>query len=213
MAAVWAPFVEEEDDDEAVNFKQVIGQTVGAIVQVATTGTLTSVRRRSRFSETPVAGSTGCWRGAGGLRRRLVRGGVMDSLRISDADRESAVDLLGEQYVLGRLTREEFDERSDVVWSARTRAISPRSSSTCRAVRSPGLPPAVERGRLSRRGFPVPAGTGADRAGRDRRIHPPAVPAARAAALVRLLAPRLGGTLGWALGQPSARRPGRSLGL
>jgi DNA-binding PadR family transcriptional regulator len=39
MAAVWAPFVEEEDDDEAVNFKQVIGQTVGAIVQVATTGT------------------------------------------------------------------------------------------------------------------------------------------------------------------------------
>jgi DNA-binding PadR family transcriptional regulator len=40
MAAVWAPFAEEEvDDDEAVNFKQVIGQTVGAIVQVATTGT------------------------------------------------------------------------------------------------------------------------------------------------------------------------------
>jgi DNA-binding PadR family transcriptional regulator len=39
LAAVWAPFVEEPDDDEAVNFKQVIGQTVGAIVQVATTGT------------------------------------------------------------------------------------------------------------------------------------------------------------------------------
>jgi DNA-binding PadR family transcriptional regulator len=39
MAAVWAPFVEDEDDVEAVNFKQVIGQTVGAIVQVATTGT------------------------------------------------------------------------------------------------------------------------------------------------------------------------------
>ena len=38
MAAVWAPFAEEEDDDQAVNFKQVIGQTVGAIVQVATTG-------------------------------------------------------------------------------------------------------------------------------------------------------------------------------
>ena len=39
MAAVWAPFAEEAEDDEAVNFKQVIGQTVGAIVQVATTGT------------------------------------------------------------------------------------------------------------------------------------------------------------------------------
>jgi DNA-binding PadR family transcriptional regulator len=38
MAAVWAPFVEQVDDVEATNFKQVIGQTVGAIVQVATTG-------------------------------------------------------------------------------------------------------------------------------------------------------------------------------
>ncbi len=45
----------------------------------------------------------------------------MDTLRIGDADRESAVDLLGEHYALGRLTREEFDERSDAVWSARTR--------------------------------------------------------------------------------------------
>ncbi len=39
LAAVWAPFAEQVDDDEATNFKQVIGQTVGAIVQVATTGT------------------------------------------------------------------------------------------------------------------------------------------------------------------------------
>ncbi len=39
MAAVWAPFVPEEDDTETVNFKQVIGQTVGAIVQVVSTGT------------------------------------------------------------------------------------------------------------------------------------------------------------------------------
>ncbi len=38
MAAVWAPFAEQEDDDQAVDFKQVIGQMVGAIVQVATTG-------------------------------------------------------------------------------------------------------------------------------------------------------------------------------
>ena len=44
----------------------------------------------------------------------------MDSLRLSDADRESAVNLLGDQYALGRLTRDEFDERSDAVWSART---------------------------------------------------------------------------------------------
>ena len=45
----------------------------------------------------------------------------MDTLRIGDADREAAVELLGEQYALGRLTRDEFDERSDAVWSAKTR--------------------------------------------------------------------------------------------
>ena len=44
----------------------------------------------------------------------------MDQLRISDADRETAVNLLSEQYAVGRLTRDEFDERSDAVWSART---------------------------------------------------------------------------------------------
>ncbi len=44
----------------------------------------------------------------------------MDTIRIGDADREAAVALLGEQYALGRLSKEEFDERSDAVWSART---------------------------------------------------------------------------------------------
>ena len=39
MAAVWAPFAEADEDVEAVNFKQVVGQTVGAIVQVMSTGT------------------------------------------------------------------------------------------------------------------------------------------------------------------------------
>ena len=129
MAAVWAPFVEQVDDDEAVNFKQVIGQTVGAIVQVATTGTpdqrekaieiLGDTRRRlyGLLAEGPddTDDDDGTRRHGHGLR-----GGVMDSLRISDADREAAVDLLSEQYAVGRLTRDEFDERSDAVWSART---------------------------------------------------------------------------------------------
>ena len=121
MAAVWAPFAEQADDDEAVNFKQVIGQTVGAIVQVATTGTpdqrqkaieiLGDTRRRlyGLLAEGPDAAED-----------ERLRGGVMDSLRLSDADREAAVDLLGDQYALGRLTRDEFDERSDAVWSAKT---------------------------------------------------------------------------------------------
>lgn len=42
------------------------------------------------------------------------------SMRISDADRESAVRLLGEQFAQGRLDKDEFDERSDAAWSART---------------------------------------------------------------------------------------------
>jgi uncharacterized membrane protein len=44
----------------------------------------------------------------------------MGSLRLSDAERQAAVDQLGEQFAVGRLTREEFDERSDAVWSAKT---------------------------------------------------------------------------------------------
>jgi uncharacterized membrane protein len=41
-------------------------------------------------------------------------------LRLSDAERQTAVDQLGEQFAVGRLTREEFDERSDAVWSAKS---------------------------------------------------------------------------------------------
>ncbi len=39
LAALWRPFEDQVDDEEALNLRQVIGQTVGAIVQVATTGT------------------------------------------------------------------------------------------------------------------------------------------------------------------------------
>jgi hypothetical protein len=44
----------------------------------------------------------------------------MDALRISDADRAQALDLLSQQYAEGRLDKDEFDERSDAVWSAKT---------------------------------------------------------------------------------------------
>lgn len=44
----------------------------------------------------------------------------MDALRISDADRAQALDLLSEQYAQGRLDKDEFDERSDAIWSAKT---------------------------------------------------------------------------------------------
>jgi hypothetical protein len=41
-------------------------------------------------------------------------------LRIGDAERENAVSALGEHYAAGRLSKEEYDERSASAWSART---------------------------------------------------------------------------------------------
>lgn len=41
-------------------------------------------------------------------------------LRIGDQERDAAVTALGEHYVAGRLTKEEYDERSAVAWQART---------------------------------------------------------------------------------------------
>ncbi len=77
----------------------------------------------------------------------------MDELRIGDAERESALVVLGEQYSLGRLTKDEFDERSDAVWSARTRGdLAPVFADL--PVRSPALPAKVQRHRPGR-GFPL----------------------------------------------------------
>jgi hypothetical protein len=41
-------------------------------------------------------------------------------IRVSDQDRQSAVELLSEAYAVGRLSREEFDERITAAYSART---------------------------------------------------------------------------------------------
>lgn len=41
-------------------------------------------------------------------------------LRIGDAEREAAVAALSEHYTAGRITREEFDERSSLAFAART---------------------------------------------------------------------------------------------
>ena len=63
----------------------------------------------------------------------------MDTLRISDADRAKALDLLSEQYAVGRLDKDEFDERSDAVWSAKTQGdLAPVFVDL--PVRSPVLP-------------------------------------------------------------------------
>lgn len=43
-------------------------------------------------------------------------------IRISDADRERAMADLAGHYADGRLDHEEYDERLDAIWTARTRA-------------------------------------------------------------------------------------------
>ena len=43
-------------------------------------------------------------------------------LRIGDAEREAACSALGEHFAAGRLSQDEYDERSAVAWSAKTEA-------------------------------------------------------------------------------------------
>jgi len=43
-----------------------------------------------------------------------------ESWRITDGDREAAVQALGEHYATGRLDKAEYDERADRAWAART---------------------------------------------------------------------------------------------
>lgn len=41
------------------------------------------------------------------------------AFRVGDAERDAAVSVLGEHFAAGRLTKDEFDERSGRAWSAR----------------------------------------------------------------------------------------------
>jgi hypothetical protein len=43
-------------------------------------------------------------------------------IRIGDAERDQAVSALGEHYLAGRLSKEEYDERAAAAWTARTRS-------------------------------------------------------------------------------------------
>ena len=79
-------------------------------------------------------------------------------MRIADSDRERAMADLAQHYADGRLDHEEYDERLDAIWTARTRADlavlfndlpRPQAAQPARTpVRAPGRP-----GRRSR--FPL----------------------------------------------------------
>lgn len=63
--------------------------------------------------------------------------------RLTDGDRDAALDRLADHYAAGRLDKDEFDERSDAVWTARTGAdlapifadLQPRASAAPRRPR------------------------------------------------------------------------------
>ncbi|MGH3423459.1 MAG: DUF1707 SHOCT-like domain-containing protein [Nocardioidaceae bacterium] len=47
-------------------------------------------------------------------------GGADNEMRVGDAERDASVSCLGEHYAAGRLTKEEYDERAERAWAART---------------------------------------------------------------------------------------------
>lgn len=82
----------------------------------------------------------------------------MDSLRLSDADRQQALDVLGEHFAQGRLDRDELDERSDAVWSAKTYGdLSPVFADLPGRAAGTPQPRAHRRGPTGLRRFVVPA--------------------------------------------------------
>jgi hypothetical protein len=88
---------------------------------------------------------------------------VNPEIRIGDDEREAAVTALGEHYAAGRLTKEEYDERADLAWQARTRsALLPLFADLPRPVAPATRPasPAVGGrgpGAGGRRGWSAPA--------------------------------------------------------
>lgn len=61
------------------------------------------------------------WAGAVSGAVQGARGGPVSArIRIGDSEREQAVTALGDHFAAGRLTHEEFEERTTAAWSART---------------------------------------------------------------------------------------------
>ena len=93
-------------------------------------------------------------------------------MRIADSDRERAMADLAMHYADGRLEHEEYDERLDAIWTARTRAdLAVLFNDLPRPQAAP--PAAHDRAftRQARFAAQVPAAAGAglpDRAERDR---------------------------------------------
>ena len=97
--------------------------------------------------------------------RPARRPSLRPELRIGDADRERAATGLADHYTVGRLDKDEHNERLDQIWAARTRAELTRSSGTCRG-RAARTPPARGCRRRPRPGGGTAAAGGAAFRGR-----------------------------------------------
>lgn len=85
-------------------------------------------------------------------------------IRIGDAEREQAVSALGEHYLAGRITQEEYDERAAAAWTAKTVSqLQPLFWDLPVQQKPVTQPPKAEkqRSRRRRRGVPVPLVVGA----------------------------------------------------
>ena len=72
-------------------------------------------------------------------------------VRIGDAERETAVAALGEHFAAGRLSKEEYDERSGQAWSAKTGAdLAPLFADLPRAASRPPQPAPPQRQQAGR---------------------------------------------------------------
>jgi hypothetical protein len=77
---------------------------------------------------------------------------VTGSLRIGDAERERAAAELGEHFAEGRLANDEYDERLDAIWTARTGAdLAPVFEDLPQRRTEPVPAPTTRRGGRSRR--------------------------------------------------------------
>lgn len=73
--------------------------------------------------------------------------------RIGDAERDAALSALGAHFAAGRLSHEEYDERADAVWTARTRGdLDPMFAD----LPAPPSPQGEAPWRPRRAGWPVP---------------------------------------------------------
>jgi hypothetical protein len=73
------------------------------------------------------------------VKTRLMAGNEVE-LRVSDADRERTVAVLGEHHAVGRLSYEEFVDRMDSAYAAKTRAELDRLTADLPSTATPAAP-------------------------------------------------------------------------